>query len=89
MRNLNTGNAYHEFRTARAAMRAAGQPLQAGRLAAHLHRYSQRGEEYVTENQQIIHSPSMTALAQARLGEIAPAPAATLTATTDLQHSGG
>lgn len=69
MRNLNTGNAYHEFRTARATARAAGQPLHASDLAEHLHRYSQRGEDYVAELRRIIRSPSIAKLTQASLGQ--------------------
>lgn len=83
MRNLNTGNAYHEFRTARAATRAAGQTLHANELAVHLHRYSQRGEDYVTEVQRILRSPSITALSQATLGQIPQ----TLVANTHQTHT--
>ncbi|MDT8383512.1 MAG: glucosaminidase domain-containing protein [Gammaproteobacteria bacterium] len=85
MRNLNTGNAYHEFRTARAASRAAGQALQAGTLATHLHRYSQRGDDYVEEIRRIIHSPSLALLADASLGQ----PPQTLAANSDRSHAGG
>jgi len=67
MRNLNTGNAYHEFRTFRAATRAAGKPLRADELAGHLHRYSARGENYITEIRRIIRSPAIAALAEASL----------------------
>ncbi|HEC18604.1 MAG TPA: flagellar biosynthesis protein FlgJ [Gammaproteobacteria bacterium] len=68
MRNLNTSNAYHEFRTYRAKARATGQPLRAYELASHLHRYSARGENYIAEIQRIIRSPSIAALAKASLG---------------------
>jgi Bax protein len=92
MRNLNTGNAYHEFRTARAATRAAGQPLQASKLAEHLHRYSQRGEDYVSEIRRLINSPSIAALDQTRLGQIeqtlTTTVSATTSTTTNQQHSG-
>lgn len=88
MRNLNTGNAYHEFRSARAATRAAGQPLHASKLAEHLHRYSQRGEDYVTEIRRLIHSPSIAALDEASLGQAPQTLAATLSTTPDQQHSG-
>ncbi len=67
MRNLNTGNAYHEFRTFRAATRAAGKPLRAYELAGHLHRYSARGENYIAEIRRIIRSPAIAALAEASL----------------------
>lgn len=69
MRNLNTNSAYHEFRTARAAQRTAQQSLNADNLAAHLYRYSQRGEAYVNEIRRIIRSPSISALAQASLSQ--------------------
>lgn len=67
MRNLNTSNAYHEFRTFRAAARAAGKPLRAFELANHLHRYSAHGENYITEIKRIIRSPAVAALATATL----------------------
>ncbi len=67
MRNLNTSNAYHEFRTFRAEARATGKPLRAYQLAVHLHRYSARGENYIAEIQRIIRSPAIAALAEASL----------------------
>jgi Bax protein len=69
MRNLNTSNAYHEFRTFRAEARAAGKPLRADELANHLHRYSARGEIYTAEIKRIIRSPAIAALAEASLGQ--------------------
>lgn len=55
--NLNVGHAYEELRTLRAAMRAEGlRPYDAQQLASGLERYSERGEEYVTEIQQMIRS---------------------------------
>ena len=89
MRNLNTGNAYHEFRTARAMTRIEGQPLDANELATHLHRYSQRGEDYVSDLQQIIRSPAITALNNIHLGQTTQTLAASMTATTDHPHIGG
>lgn len=89
MRNLNTGNAYHEFRTARAMTRAEAQPLNASELASHLHRYSQRGEDYVADIQQIIRSPAIAALNKIQLGRSTQTLAATLTATSGHPHSGG
>jgi Bax protein len=73
MRNLNTSNAYHEFRSARAKARAQGEPLRAYDLASHIHRYSQRGETYTDEIRQIIRSPALAALSQASLGLQTPA----------------
>ncbi len=69
MRNLNTSTAYHEFRTFRAATRAAGKPLHAYELAGHLHRYSAHGENYITEIRRIIRSPAIAALAKASLAD--------------------
>lgn len=89
MHNLNTGNAYHEFRTARALARSNAQPLHATELAAHLHRYSARGEDYVTEVRRIIRSPSIAKLAQASLGRLSQNLAATLTITTAHPRTGG
>ena len=62
MRNLNTGRAYREFRTARAAMRSAGRELSPTELAGHLLRYSGRGMEYVEELRVIINSSTLAAL---------------------------
>ncbi|MGC2854839.1 glucosaminidase domain-containing protein [Novispirillum sp. DQ9] len=45
--NLNSHRAYAEFRTLRASLRAANKPLDGAALARALHRYSERGEEYV------------------------------------------
>jgi Bax protein len=56
MKNLNTHRAYKPLRDLRARMRAAGQPLQGVVLAAGLTRYSERGEEYVKQIQNIIRS---------------------------------
>jgi len=67
MHNLNTSNAYHEFRTFRAAARAADKPLRAYDLANHLHRYSAQGENYIAEIKSIIRSPAIAALAKATL----------------------
>lgn len=89
MRNLNTGSAYHEFRTARAMTRAEAQPLDASELATHLHRYSQRGKDYVADIQQIIRSPAIAALNKIHLGRATQTLAATLATSTDHPHRGG
>ena len=89
MRNLNTGNAYHEFRTARATARANAQPLRATELAAHLHRYSQRGEDYVADIRSIIRSPSIAKLTQASLKLLPQNLAATLSTAAEQPQSGG
>lgn len=62
MRNLNTGRAYREFRNSRATTRTQGKPLGALELAGHLHRYSQRGMDYVKELRVIIAGRSLVSL---------------------------
>ena len=62
MRNLNTNRAYQEFRDSRAVLRAQGKPLDALGLAGHLHRYSQRGMDYVKELRIIIAGSSLALL---------------------------
>lgn len=64
MRNLNTSRAYREFRDTRAGMRADGEDLSAVELAQHLHRYSQRGVDYVKELQRMINSRTLAVLDQ-------------------------
>ncbi len=49
MRNLNSGHAYDKLREIRANLRAKGKPVTAASLATGLIRYSQRGEDYVSE----------------------------------------
>jgi uncharacterized FlgJ-related protein len=54
MRNLNSHPAYASLREARAAARAAGEPLSGWDLAGTLDRYSERGQDYVDELRGII-----------------------------------
>ncbi len=54
VRNLNTHPAYAAFRTARAARRRAGEPLDGFALASTLGGYSQRGEAYIEDIRGII-----------------------------------
>lgn len=49
LHTLNTGSAYSDLRDIRAAARQQGKAPSALALAAGLERYSQRGEEYVSE----------------------------------------
>lgn len=67
--NLNRHRAYQEFRTARAEMRANGQPLDGLRLASTLYRYSERGAAYVDELRVMISSNDLTYLDGARLSQ--------------------
>ncbi len=52
--NINSHSAYREVREIRAAFRDAGVPLSGLSMVEGLDRYSQRGEEYVEELQQVI-----------------------------------
>ena len=52
--NINTHNSYRYLRELRADMRASGRPLNPMTLAMGLGRYSQRGDNYVDEVQNII-----------------------------------
>ncbi|WP_165831921.1 MULTISPECIES: glucosaminidase domain-containing protein [Gammaproteobacteria] len=54
MRNLNTHYAYQDLRGIREQMRAAEEPITATPLTEGLTSYSERGEEYVEELQQMI-----------------------------------
>ncbi len=58
-RNINTNNAYRELRDIRASLRRAQQPVTAEALSAGLMSYSERGEAYVAElNEMIDHNRS-------------------------------
>lgn len=52
--NVNRNRAYAELREIRANEREAGQPVTGLKLAEGLHRYSERGQEYVDEIQGMI-----------------------------------
>jgi len=54
MRNLNTHNAYAPLREIRAEARAAGEQPRGLDLARGLIRYSERGQAYVDEIQQLL-----------------------------------
>jgi Bax protein len=67
MRNLNVGHAYIELRKQRAALRAAGRPLDAVVLAQSLSAYSERGMEYVDEITVMIEANDLVLLEGAAL----------------------
>ena len=67
LRNLNRHRAYAEFRTARAAMRAAGEPLDGYALAETLSRYSERGADYIYTIRLIMRANDLRLLDDARL----------------------
>jgi Bax protein len=56
MRNLNTHDAYAEFRDARAALRAAGETPAGLELVDNLTRYSERGTAYTKAVSGLIRS---------------------------------
>ncbi len=76
--NLNTHRAYREFRAQRAALRRQGRPLNGAALAGTLHRYSQRGEDYVAGIRALISVNNLSPLDGVRLrpAESRPKPAA-------------
>lgn len=67
--NLNIGHAYVDMRRARAALRLAGEALDAEHLAEGLTRYSERGAEYVAEIRRMISSNGL-----GQLGDLMLAP---------------
>lgn len=56
MYNINTNRAYRELRAYRAKARNEDRAPDALELATHLHRYSQRGQDYVADLSRIIDS---------------------------------
>ncbi|MHC8507982.1 MAG: glucosaminidase domain-containing protein [Rhodospirillales bacterium] len=76
MKNLNTHNAYREFRDTRAKLRAAGKPLSGSVLAGALTRYSELGVEYTERIKAMIKTNNLAGLDKARLTPpLTPAPA--------------
>lgn len=67
MRNLNVGHAYTELRKQRAALRAAGKPLDPQLLAQALGGYSERGVDYVADLQTMIEANGLAMLEGAAL----------------------
>ncbi|MCF3627831.1 glucosaminidase domain-containing protein [Thalassospiraceae bacterium LMO-SO8] len=67
MLNLNTHRAYRELRRARAALRRSGEPLNGHTLARFLHRYSERGDDYVGAIRAMIEANGLDRLDDARL----------------------
>jgi len=58
--NLNTHNAYQEFRESRARMRQEGKGLDGMVLVKHLHKYASIGEKYVVILSDIMKKNSLT-----------------------------
>jgi Bax protein len=65
--NLNTHNAYREFRERRAAQRAKDMPLDGMQLANFLKRYSERGRDYIKDVRTVIRANDLHMLDSARL----------------------
>ncbi|PKU23316.1 glucosaminidase domain-containing protein [Telmatospirillum siberiense] len=65
--NLNTHRAYREFRQMRARMRATRGGIDSLELSATLHRYSERGDDYVTTLRAIIRGNALEDFDAARL----------------------
>lgn len=61
-RNINTHNAYLQLRLKRASLQEQGLPVSSLVLIQELSRYSERGEEYIKELQQIISVNKLTKL---------------------------
>lgn len=75
MRNLNTHNAYREFRELRARLRRGDQPLNGITLASGLDAYSIRNNIYIDYIQSIIRSNDLARTNQAFLRADTPASA--------------
>ena len=63
--NINTFDAYSEFRQVRSAMAASGKPLSGLELATTLGKYSERGEDYIAEIQAMIRVNALESLSLA------------------------
>ena len=68
--NINTGHAYKRLRALRAQMRSQGQALAPMRLAEGLSQYSERGEAYVRDIQQMMRSNHLVGLTPLHLGKL-------------------
>ncbi|MEX0693739.1 MAG: glucosaminidase domain-containing protein [Rhodospirillales bacterium] len=67
MRNLNTHGAYISLRRERSRLRSSGKALDGDILAGNLHKYSERGAEYVESIRAIINVNGLGELDDARL----------------------
>ncbi len=66
--NLNSHAAYEEFRRLRAILRGQGQTIDGIRLAGTLHKYSERGAEYIKAIRTIMRVNRLPMLDAVRLG---------------------
>jgi len=67
VRNLNTHNAYREFRDRRAGLRVQNRPLDGYELAGTIGKYSERGPDYIRDVRAMIQSNQLRAFDGARL----------------------
>jgi Bax protein len=67
MNNLNRNGAYRDLREVRAMLRKSGQPITGIALANGLTKYSQRGEEYISEIQSMIRQNKLSRTGRAYL----------------------
>jgi len=67
MRNLNTHNAYREFRELRAKLRRSDRPLNGAMLASGLDAYSTRNGDYINDVRAIIRNNDLSRTNQAFL----------------------
>ncbi|MHB1216970.1 MAG: glucosaminidase domain-containing protein [Alphaproteobacteria bacterium] len=70
--NLNTHNAYREFRDRRAGLRVQNRPLDGYELAATISKYSERGPDYIRDVRAMIQSNQLRAFDGARLERRSP-----------------
>jgi Bax protein len=70
LHNIDIGFAYTDFRDRRAAMRAAGKPLDSFELAGALDHYSAAGDLYVNDIRTMLHSDELDKLSALSLDPI-------------------
>jgi Bax protein len=70
--NLNTHDAYRDFRVARASLRQTGKPLDSVRLLSALVKYSERGPDYVQAVRTLIRSNDLQEFDGAKLHDGQP-----------------
>lgn len=68
-RNLNTHHAYVDFRTLRRDLRRRNEPLDGYTLAAGLHQYSEKGEDYVETLRLLISQNNLAMLDRVKLAD--------------------
>lgn len=71
-KNLNTNEAYIEFRTLRSDLRSKGEPLDGYTLAAGLEKYSEKGDAYVETLRSMIIQNNLNMLDKVKLGSGQP-----------------